>query len=73
MWTHHTSSGSPVSVTQRPLIFKNLEGSAHMGINLGLIVATLVRATSIITHGVSSFESGLNALGLNDTFQHGVE
>lgn len=29
-------------------------------------VATLVRASSIITYEVSSFQSGLNALGLRD-------
>lgn len=44
-----------------------------MGINLDWTVATPGRATTIIVHEVSSFESGLSALGLNDVFQHGVQ
>lgn len=42
--------------------------STHVGIILDARVATLIRVSSIITYGVSSFQSGLNALGLKWCF-----
>lgn len=40
-----------------------------MSINLDMIIGTLIRASNIITHEISSFESDLDAPGLSDVLQ----